>query len=132
MKNNIGFLLFPLFLLGCSGSNNISSSWKEPQIGPIKFEKLAIIVMSPSLSIRTISEYAIFDVFKEKQKVIPTFDIFPFAGQISKLTEDMTEEEIAAKIKEKIERHNIDGLLIISVLEKIRNAEKCFPVTLED
>ena len=117
MKNLILSLVVILILSGCA-SSNVIDSWNEPNIDPVKFEKLAIIVMSPNLSTRTVAEYNIFDEFKQKYKVIPTFDIFPFAGQINELTKDKSEEEIERVIQEKIQQHNIDGLLIISVLSK--------------
>lgn len=112
------FPLLLILLLGCSASNNITDSWKEPQLEARKFNKLAVLVMSPDLSKRTVAEYAVYDVFKEKYRMIPTFDIFPFAGQINELTKDKTEEEVGAIIQRKIEEHSIDGLLIIVVLSE--------------
>ena len=105
-------------MTACSASNNITDSWKEPRVEAADFSKLAILVMSPNISTRTISEYAVYDEFKEKFKVIPTFDIFPFAGQINELTKDMSDEEVGEMIRRKIEEHSIDGLLIISVLSE--------------
>lgn len=120
MKKIILQSLILLILSGCSATNNITDSWKEPEMEPADFSKLAILVMSPNISTRTVAEYAIYDEFKEKFKVIPTFDIFPFAGQINELSKDKTEEEMAEIIRNKIDQHSIDGLMIISVLSEQR------------
>jgi hypothetical protein len=110
-----------LILLGSCATSNIIDSWNEPDLDPVHFDKLAILVMSPNLSTRTVSEYAIFDVFKEKYKVIPTFDIFPFAGQIEELTKDKSETEVEKMIQRKMDEHKIDGIMIISVLSRQEN-----------
>ncbi len=82
-----------------------------------RYTKLAVVVLSPRESVRANLEEAIATEFRTRGiKAVSTFTMFPLANRMNELDLDMTEEERQNAIREKIKSREIDGLMIIALL----------------
>jgi hypothetical protein len=85
------------------------------------YSKLAIIVISPRESVRANLEEAIATEFRTRGiKAVSTFTMFPLANRIQEMDLDISQEEMDAAIRKKIQSREIDGLMLVALL----NTEK--------
>jgi hypothetical protein len=120
----ISLFFIAVILSGCgSAKTKLTASMSREGHQPQPYQKLAVLVMSPKLNNRAIVEQDLAITFATKGiKSIPTYDIFPFAGD-SQLREQLTKdrfknpEEVHAYVRKRIYDNNIDALLIISVFD---------------
>jgi hypothetical protein len=127
LKNNINNNEIPFFslilavsLAGCSRSaTKINASIKTTKEEPKQFKRLAVLVLSPVMSNRAIIEIALDDKLSAMGvNSITTFDIFPFAGDRELLAKmDLQGDALRNKVKEKVKTHEIDALMIVSLLD---------------
>jgi len=116
MKYRLPVFILIIVLAACSATTMIAS-WgaKEPE--PKKYERLAVVVMSPNTSNRATVEDAIASQFRSKViKAYATFNTFPFAGQMGTL--DLDTATIQRKIRERVNENHFDALLTIVLLDK--------------
>lgn len=118
MKNlSIALLLISILFVSCGPSTKLVRSWANEEETPKSFEKLAVVALMPSSSNRYLIEREMVKDFKDDGiKAIPTYEIFPMAGRMDQI-EDLIKdkEELKKKVVQKVEEHNIDALMIISV-----------------
>lgn len=127
MKQYLFLILFISFLFsGCGSSTRLIGSWTNEAEAPKKFEKLAISAITPNTSNRFITELALVEKLGTHNiNAIPTFDIFPFAGKVAEIMPVLDDiETVKSDVKKNIVKNNIDGLMIITVLN--RETEKRF------
>jgi hypothetical protein len=123
MKNTGIALFFISFLfVGCGPSTKLVRSWVNEENTPGKYEKLAVVTLTPNSSSRYLMERAmVADLKDDGIKAIPTYEIFPFAGKINELGDLADDaEELKRKVVQKVTDNKIDALMIISVF----NVEK--------
>ena len=108
-----------LLMAGCSATK-LTSSWTMEEIEPKVYEQVGVVLMSPKDSNRALIEVAVAEQLRAKGiKGIATFDIFPFAAKMDKVSDpDMTAEERSAKIKQRVVEEEIDGLIIIVIYDR--------------
>ncbi|MCA6073458.1 hypothetical protein [Fulvivirga sedimenti] len=117
MKNFAYLLLLILFGTSCASSLKIDASMKMNDEPADRYSKLAVLVMSPRESVRANLEEAIATEFRTRGiKAVSTFTMFPLANRMNEIELDITPEERAAAIREKIQSREIDGLMIIALL----------------
>ena len=116
MKNSINLLLALLFFASCNTNKSVmSSSWVDEATSP-NYKKLAVLVMSPNMNTRaTLEEDIVAKMMAHGTAAIPTYDAFPFAGNIGEM--QLTEEQIQNAFRQKVKENSIDGLLIITLLD---------------
>lgn len=108
-------LLIPLFLTSCRTAV-LTSSWTNETYTPQPFEKILVLAVASKTSNRAAVEGAMVDEFKKHGiQAVSSLSVFPgsqkaFADQQSKISK----EELTEKLKEQ----DIDGLLVLSVLDK--------------
>jgi len=103
---------------GCVHTKLVGSR-KLTEDAPKQFKSLGIVVISPKMSNRAIIEMAIADAFRAKGiKAMGTFDIFPMAGNKEEIGKKMDQEALQLKIRQRVKDAELDGLLIISLLDK--------------
>jgi len=111
------FIGLLLLIISCSPSIQMGASMKMNEEEPRVYSKLAVVVISPRESVRANLEEAIATEFRTRGiKAVSTFTMFPLANRMNELDLDMTDEERQAAIREKIQSREIDGLMIIAVL----------------
>jgi hypothetical protein len=119
MKKLIGLWVMGL-LVGCTQTTTLQGTWKKEGEEPKKFEKLGVVVLSPKVQNKATIESDLAGALRTKGiKAIATFDIFPFAGSDVIEKFERTEEETRAKIRERVNKFSLDGLLVVS----LRNTE---------
>ena len=115
------FLFFLLALSSCAPSIQMGASVKVDDAPANVYSKLAVVVITPRESVRANLEEAIATEFRKRGiKAVSTFTMFPLANRMNELDLDMTEEERQEAIREKIRSREIDGLMILALL----NSEK--------
>jgi len=78
-----------------------------------------VVVLSPKVQNKATIESDIATNLRTKNiKAIATFDIFPFAGSDAGKELTKNEEEARAKIKERVEKFDLDGLMVVSLKDK--------------
>lgn len=120
MKKLFIFLLIPALVgISCSGSTRLIASYIQEDMPAKKFQKIAIIALANSEPNRLAIEEAIANTMKARDiNAMSTFFLFPLAGRSDVIADmNVTQEEIKAWVKQKVEENNIDGLMIISVLD---------------
>jgi hypothetical protein len=110
-------IAFILFLTACTATTSIVASWKDQESPPKTYQKVAVVVMSPTTSNRAIVEDAVAQEFRSRGITAnATFNTFPFAGKIGEIDIDKTKVE--QKIREKINDNHFDALMTIVLLDK--------------
>lgn len=101
-------------------TTELVGSLKTSESEPVSYQKLGVVVLAPSMSNRSTVELALAEKFRAKGvKAVATFDIFPFAGKINEIKESgMSQEDIQKKIRERVGQNKLDGLLIVTLLDK--------------
>lgn len=120
MKNIIYCLAFAGLLTGCSQkATKVNISLKTTQNEAKQFNRMAILVLFPSMSNRANVELALDNKLTSLGvNSMSTFDVFPFAGDKELLEKmNLTGEALREKIREKIKIYEIDGLMTISLLD---------------
>ncbi len=121
MKHLYSILIIILICSSCAPSLKIDASMKMNNEPAERYSKLAVLVISPRESVRANLEEAIATEFRTKGiKAVSTFTMFPLANRMNELDLDISPEERATAIREKIKSREIDGLMIITLL----NAEQ--------
>src|SRR6185295_12038057 len=108
---------FFFFLAACSTTTNMVASWKDQGAEPKKYQKVAVVALTPNMEGRATVEEAVAGQLRAKGiKAYATFNTFPFAGKIGEL--DFDKATIERKIREKINDNHFDALLTIVMLDK--------------
>jgi len=105
MKTNLIILLIGVLLTGCSSSNKISNSWKNPEVTQesVKFQTVAVFAMVKNPDMR-------MDVEEALASQMPNTIAVPSYKMITK--EELT--DINA-VKQKLNERGMEGALILSV-----------------
>ena len=121
-QTGILLILISILFVGCGPSTKLVRSWVNEEDTPKSYEKLAVVAILPNTSSRYLIERAIVSDLKDDGiKSIPTYEIFPLAGRLGDLGDIIKDkEELKKRVVQKVEEHNIDALMIISVF----NVEK--------
>ena len=110
-------IVFILFLTACTATTKIVASWKDQESPPKTYQKVAVVVMSPTTSNRAIVEDAVAQEFRSRGITAnATFNTFPFAGKIGEI--DIDKATVEQKIREKINDNHFDALMTIVLLDK--------------
>ena len=122
MKNLVKglIILFSAYLVvGCSPSSKLLGSWTNKEELSNQYKKVAVVVLVPNNSPRYLLERAFVQDFKKNDiNATATYDIFPLAGkrdQMAELEEDS--EELREKVKAEVKEHDIDALVIVTLLD---------------
>lgn len=121
MQKILLFLVAGMIMASCAGPKiNLTGSSNLSDKDPAEYSKLAVLALTPKTSVRANVEEAIATEMRKRGiKAVSTFTMFPLANHIDEVRKnaDMTEEQIKARIREKIDFREIDGVLILSVLD---------------
>ena len=115
----LSLIAFSFLLSACSPSSKLVGSTKVTDAPPKSFEKIGIVAMVASTSTRAAIEMAMFDDLKSREiGATPTLAIFPLAGNAELIEKmELSSEELQEKIQTKVDKNNIDALMIISLLD---------------
>lgn len=112
-------LLAVLLLHSCSPATRITASWGQKDAEPKKYNKVAVVAISPNTQTRASVESAVAEKMNAAGiKAVPSYNTFPFAGKIGELGFD--QETVQRKIKEKINENGMDAVLTITLLDKTK------------
>ena len=116
-QTGILLILISILFVGCGPSTKLVRSWVNEEDTPKSYEKLAVVAIMPNASNRYLIERAIVkDLNDDGIKSIPTYEIFPLAGRLGDLGDIIKDkEDLKRRVVQKVEEHNIDALMIISV-----------------
>lgn len=118
MQRAILFLFILNFFTGCVATQMLGSL-KVGDAEPKKYQKLGVVVLSPKMYNRSLMETEVASELRAKEiKAIITYDIFPFAGKMEEIKENMDQDAIQKKVRERVAANNLDALLIITLLDK--------------
>jgi hypothetical protein len=108
-----------LFAVACGPTTKLTSSFKNKDVGTSRYEKIAVVAITPNNSGRYLVERAIVKDLKDKGfKAVPTYEIFPFAGKMGEVvSKSENPEALKERIKNKVKENNIDALLIIALFD---------------
>lgn len=105
MRNSIIILLLTIYLIGCSSSNKISNSWKNPEVTAesVKFQTMAVFAMVKNPDMRRDVEEALVSQMPNTIAV-PSYKM-------------ITKEELADlnAVKQKLSERGMQGALVLSV-----------------
>ncbi len=109
------FLLFALVFTSCSTAS-LTSSWTNDAYSPQKFEKVMVLAIASKTSNRAAVEGAMVDELKKQGiQAVSSLSVFPASQKaFSEQQARISKEEMAEKLKE----HDVDGLLVLSLLDK--------------
>jgi hypothetical protein len=111
-------LLSIIAATGCS-STKLIKTWSNKELTPQQYEKIGVAVLFKDRSSRYILERAVTDQLKKRDlNALPTYDVFPFAGQFKEFTKDKSPEAVRKIIVDKINENNFDGFMIITMFDK--------------
>ncbi len=114
-------LVSGILAISCAGPKTVlTSSAKITQSEPNTYKKLAVLALAPKTSSRANVEEALATLLRTKGiKAVSTFTMFPLANHMEEVRKnsDATEEEIKARIREKIDFREIDAVLVLAVLD---------------
>lgn len=114
-------LVSGILAASCAGPKTVlTSSAKINSAEPATYKKLAVLALAPKTSSRANVEEAVATLLRTKGiKAVSTFTMFPLANHMEEVRKNMdaTEEEIKARIREKIDFREIDGVLVLAVLD---------------
>jgi hypothetical protein len=116
-QTGILLILISLLFVGCGPSTKLVRSWVNEEDTPKSYEKLAVVAITPNASNRYLIERAVVkDLLDDGIKATPTYEIFPLAGRLGDLGDVVKDkEDLKKRVVAKVEEHNIDALMIISV-----------------
>lgn len=111
------------FFCSCAGPIQMKDSWTAPNVEAKKFNKVGILMVADNEETKDKVESYISDEMRTKgYPVVPTFTLFPFAGNEEvKKGMNMNPEEQQAYIRERINKFNFDGLIIVTILGSEEN-----------
>lgn len=113
--------VFAFTFLGCSSSLKMLGKWSDDSFDPRKYENVGVVVLSPNVNAKAIVETDLATELRSKNiKATPTFDVFAFAGNDETLAEiykGLSEEAIQEKIRERVNKFEMDALVIVTVLD---------------
>jgi len=119
MKNilkNLSIILVLAVLSGCNASK-LTGSWSKGE-APKKYNKTAVLVMTPKTTARAIFEVDMMKSLEAKGiNATHTMDIFPMAGT-KDLLESFTAAQIQEVMDEKLEKNGVDAIMIIALLDR--------------
>jgi hypothetical protein len=102
------------FMSSCSHTR-ITSTWHDVNEAPQKMDRIGVVVMASSKANRGVIENAfVAEYAKHGITGISTMSIFPRAGEQS---ENVDREAIEKIVREKVAENNMDGLLIVSLMD---------------
>lgn len=105
MRNSIFIFLLIIYFIGCSSSNKISNSWKNPEVAAesVKFQTMAVFAMVKDQQMRMDVEEAIVSQMPNTIAV-PSYKM-------------ITKEELADldAVKKKLSERGMEGALVLSV-----------------
>ena len=118
-KFGILYAFISIILVSCGPSTKLVKSWVNEDESQNKYEKLAVVALTPNNSNRYLMERAMVADFKDDGiKAIPTYEIFPMAGRIGDLGDiDGDPESLKKMVIKKVKDNNIDALMVISVFD---------------
>lgn len=108
--------LLPLALFTSCSSAFLTSSWTNETYTPQKFEKVLVLAIASKTSNRAAVEGAVVDEMR-KQGIHAVSSLSTFPGSQNAFSDQqirISREELADKLKEQ----NVDGLLVLSLLDK--------------
>lgn len=113
-------LIITILIAACGSSTKLTSSWKNKDMGTNHYEKIAVVAITPNNSSRYLIERAMAkDLTAQNLKAIPTYEIFPFAGKMGEVvSKSENPEALKARIKSKVNEHDIDALMIVALLDQ--------------
>lgn len=119
MQRIISTLFIAFLFTGCA-TTEMLGSLKTSEAEPVKYKKLGVVVLSPTMYNRSTVELAVADKLRSKGiQAKATFDIFPFAGKISEIRESgMDETTIQQKVRQRVTENELDAVLIITLFDK--------------
>lgn len=124
MKKILTISLILALLISCTTTTTttITSAWKISKDAPKKYKKLAILAMLPNLDTRTKLENILQDELSSKGiRARGTWSFTPFAGDAEmKKKLGYVGEKLRDVIRKKTIDFEIDGLLIITLLDAIK------------
>ena len=116
--NNCLFILTLVVIAASCKSTELIGSWKRDEGAASQFKDIGVVVLTKNMSSRSIVEVDVATLLHQKGiKATPTFDIFPFAAK-QELFEEIDPEEMRKKVKERVEKFEFDGLLIVTLLNQ--------------
>jgi len=118
LKHTLLLSLVLLLTSACGGGINVQDSWTSPNLEAVKYNKIGIVMIHPNEQLKDQIESYMSDEMRAKgYPAVPTFTIFPFAGN-EEVRNDIgrTEEERQAYIKERVEKFDFEALIVLSIL----------------
>jgi hypothetical protein len=115
------FILASLLLAaGCGGGTKLIGSWADKEQQSVHLEKIGVAALTPNTSGRYLIERAIVSGLKANSiNSVPTYETWPFAGKIGDNPELFNDPEVLkSKVKAKVAEQEMDGLMIINLIDK--------------
>jgi hypothetical protein len=108
-----------IFFAACGTSTKLVGSWTDKEHKGTHFGKIGIAALTPNTSGRYLIERALVSDFKAKNiNAVATYDTWPLAGRIGENPEVFKDSEaLKNKVKAKVAEQNMDGLMIITLLD---------------
>lgn len=108
--------LLSLLLFTSCGTASLTSSWTNDTYTPQPYEKVLVLAIASKTSNRAAVEGAMVDEFKKQGiNAVSSLSVFPESqNAFSEKQSKISKEELAQKLKEQ----NVDGLLVLSLLDK--------------
>ncbi len=107
--------------VSCAGSKTtLTASSKISKEDPETYSKLAVLALAHKTSVRANVEEAIATELRTRGiKAVSTFTMFPLANHLEEVKKnlDATDEQIRARIREKIDFKEIDAILTLVLLD---------------
>jgi len=118
MKNllKLSAILIPMLLLSSCSSALLTSSWTNDTYTAQKYEKILVLAIASKTSNRAAVEGAVTDELKKQGiNAVSSLGLFPASqNAFSEQQTQISKEELALKLKD----NNVDGLLVLSLLDK--------------
>jgi hypothetical protein len=122
MKKITNFIILAsiIFAAGCGSSTKLVGSWTDKENKSTHLEKIGIAALTPNTSGRYLIERAIASNFKTNSiNAVATYDTWPLAGRIGENPEVFKDSEaLRNKVKAKVAEQEMDGLMIINLIDK--------------
>lgn len=101
----------------------MKDSWTSPSIEAKKFNKIGLVMVADNEQTKdNVESYMSKEMRAKGYPGVPTFSLFPFAGNEEvKKGMNMTPDEQQAYIRERINKFNFDGIIIITILGSEEN-----------
>ena len=117
---NFFILASLLFAAGCGGGTKLIGSWADKEQQSVHLEKVGVAALTPNTSGRYLIERAIASGLKANSiNAVPTYETWPLAGRIGENPEIFKDSEaLRNKVKAKVAEQEMDGLMIINLIDK--------------